>query len=496
MRIAIAGISIEVMLNSPLLTEASAIQHYDRNAIQRGDLWMVRGVLERLSKDSDIEAVPIYWATALPGGPLTQEAYRQVKTETLSRLSAAGPLDGIVLVNHGALEIADLGMDGDTDFVLAIRQQLGPNVPIALALDLHGDMTLELLDAIDGLSVLRTAPHRDDRETGYRAADQLIHVLRNDLKPMKAAVRIPMLIPGEFAVTALPPADSLYGNLPEIDREPGVIEANILTAFAWNDVAWTGATAVVLAKESATIARKQALTLAQKIWERRREFRLQTESMGVKEGLSAASNRNARPFFLSDSGDNTTAGAPGDLTIVLQVALEHSDAGLITVPGITAPETVRTCLSLGAGQRVMLDLGSEHVSGFGNIKRVEGVIEEANPGLSIQGFQPYRSIEGPWARVRFGNVIATFHTERIGVTTPGHLQALGMDPFGEAIHVVKLGYLHPQLEDIAAGHIMLLSDGASNLDLHRLAWSKIQRPMYPLDPEMSWSPEVGLYGDG
>jgi microcystin degradation protein MlrC len=387
-------------------------------------------------------------------------------------------------------------MDGDTDFVLAIRQKLGPKVPIAFALDLHGDMTPELLDAIAGLSALRTAPHRDDRETGYRAADQLIHVLRNGLKPKKAAVRIPMLIPGEFAVTALPPADSLYGNLPEVDGELGVIEANILTGFAWNDVPWTGASAVVLAKERANIARKQALTLAQRIWERRPEFRLQTESMGVKEGLSEAAHRNVRPFFLSDSGDNTTAGAPGDLTIALQAALEQSDSALITVPGITAPEAVRTCLSLGVGQWVTLDLGSEHVSGPGNTKRAEGVVEEVNPGLRVQGFQPYRSIEGPWARVRFGNVIATFHTQRIGVTTPDHFRVLGIDPFGEAIHVVKLGYLHPQLEDIAAGHIMLLSDGASNLDMHRLTWSKIQRPMYPLNPAISWSPEAGLYGDG
>ena len=83
----------------------------------------------------------------------------------------------------------------------------------------------------------------------------------------------------------------------------------------------------------------------------------------------------------------------------------------------------------------------------------------------------------------------------MGMTTPAHFRLLGIDPFRDAIHVVKLGYLHPQLEDIAEGHIMLLDRGASNLDMHRLTWSKIQRPAYPLDAEMSWSPEVGLYGD-
>ena len=209
MRIGIAGISIEVMLNSPVLTEAAAIQQYEPGAMLESDLWLVRGVLERLGEESHIEIVPIYWTTALAGGPLTRELYEQVKAETLRRLCEAGPLDGILLANHGALEVADLEIDGDTDFVLAIRNQLGPMVPIALALDLHGDMTPELLDAVVAASVLRTAPHRDDRDTGRRAADQLLRVLRTGLRPKKAAVQIPMLVPGEMAITSAAPPDAL-----------------------------------------------------------------------------------------------------------------------------------------------------------------------------------------------------------------------------------------------------------------------------------------------
>jgi metallopeptidase family M81 len=49
-----------------------------------------------------------------------RDAYEQIKSETLRRLSDAGRSDGIVLANHGALEVSDLDTDGDTDFVLAI----------------------------------------------------------------------------------------------------------------------------------------------------------------------------------------------------------------------------------------------------------------------------------------------------------------------------------------------------------------------------------------
>lgn len=196
MRVAIVGFSVEIMLASPVETGLPVLQHFTPEQMRHGDVWMVRGVLARLAEEADIEAVPLYWATALPGGPTTPDAYALVKDKTLQLLRENGPFDGIVVVNHGALEVEGLDRDADTDFVSAIRAQAGADMPIAIALDLHGDMTPELLAAGTVFSVLRTAPHRDDKETGYRAADQLIRVIRQGLKPRKAAVRIPMPIPG------------------------------------------------------------------------------------------------------------------------------------------------------------------------------------------------------------------------------------------------------------------------------------------------------------
>jgi microcystin degradation protein MlrC len=158
------------------------------------------------------------------------------------------------VANHGALEIEGLDRDGDTDFIESIRRQVGADVPIGVALDLHGDMTPDLLRAVTVFSVLRTAPHRDDKETGYRAADQVLRVIKNRLTPKRAAVRIPILIPGEIAVTALKPAKELYGSLPAYSAKPGMLEANILVGFAWNDRPWTSATALVVSETDAKAA--------------------------------------------------------------------------------------------------------------------------------------------------------------------------------------------------------------------------------------------------
>jgi microcystin degradation protein MlrC len=493
MRIGIVGLSIEIMLASPVATGKEVLQHYTPEELIRDDVWMVRGMLARLEKEPDVETVPLYWATALPGGAMTADAYEAVKTKTLDLIRDNGPFDALLIANHGALEVDGLDRDADTDFITAIRDLVGPTLPIGVALDLHGDMTPELLEAATVFSVLRTAPHRDDKTTGYRAADQLLRVLREGLKPAKAAVRIPILLPGEIAVTGQPPADVLYGSLPDYDARPGILEANILVGFAWNDRAWTAATALVVSEGDSERAKAEALDLAARIWARRADFKLRMETAEVADGLGRALGAPQHPVYVSDSGDNTTAGAAGDLTLVLQAALDLPRVDDLVVAGITAPKTVAKLLEAGVGSKVTIDLGSEHVSRPKTHRSVEVVVEAGGRDLSLGGFQPYRSKEAGWARVRIGNIIATFHERAIGITTPEHFLAMGISPTDHQAYVVKLGYLHPRLEDIAGRFILLLSDGTSQLDMTRLEWKVLARPTYPLDREFSWNPADGLY---
>jgi microcystin degradation protein MlrC len=492
MRIGVIGLSIEVLLRSPIAIEMGAIQMYSPREMRNNNLWLVRGVLDRLGKETDVEVVPLLWATALPGGQVSRLAYDNVKSESVRRLAAAGPLDGLVVANHGSLEVEGVHGNGDADYVGALRKTTGPDVPISVALDLHGAVTLPLLQAANVFSALRTAPHRDDHQTGCRAADQLLRVIGNRLRPKTAAVRIPILVPGEAAMTDFPPADELYAGLAEIDARPGIMEANIFVGFAWNDLPWTGMTAIVTHETDIDVARRTAQDLAARIWQRRHEFRLRMEIAQTRVGLLAANTSRVRPVYISDAGDNTTAGAPGDLTWVLQEALNIRIEDAVVL-GIFAPKAVLACLSAGAGATVRLELGSEHVSGAKQILAVDAIVEAAGQQLELDGFQPYRNTEGPWARIRLGQIVATLHGAPIGITTPAHLKAMGIDPTAHRIYVVKVGYLHPQLEDIAARHLLLISEGSSHLDMHRLDWHRVIRPMHPLDTAIQWTPEQSTF---
>lgn len=493
LRIAIVGLSVECLIGSPLKTEPADMQIYRGQEMVDGDLWMVRGVLQRLAEDEKAEAVPLMWATGLPGGALTADNYAAIRQETVDLLRQNGPFDGVVVVNHGALEVDGLTVHPDTDFLEAVREAVGPGVAIAASLDLHGHMSARFIELVTVLSALRTAPHRDDRQTGYRATDQLLRVLRTGIKPRIAAVRIPILIAGEAAVTTTEPGASLYAGLADFDARDGIMEANIFVGFAFNDVPWGGMTAIVTSDGDHDLAVSCAQELANGIWQRRHDFILRMETATVEEGVLRVASASEASIFVSDSGDNTTAGAPGDLTGVLQALLDLPAPPRTVVAGITAPNLVQKALQAGIGARIEVTLGDEHISIAGTKKTVTGEIINGGEELHLSGFQPYRSVESAWAAIRFGDVVATFHARPIGVTTPDHFDSMGLDRAAFKAFVVKLGYLHPRIEDIARRHILLLSEGTVSLDLENRDWRHVVRPALPADPDFSWSASASTY---
>lgn len=492
-RIAIVGLSVEALIGSPLKTDADAMQTYRMAELPDSNLWLVRGALDRMNEEADVEAVPLIWSTALPGGALTASNYEAIRNETCELLSKHGPFDGVIVANHGALEVDGYATQADADYLIAVRQVVGADVPIGVALDLHGHMTEAMLQAGTVFSALRTAPHRDDRRTGYRTAHQLLRVIRTGIKPKTAAVRIPILSSGEQAVTTQEPGASLYASLPGYDSRPGIMEANILVGFAFNDTSWTGMTAFVTSDGDLDQAKSAAIDLATQIWDRREEFVLRMETSEMVPGLLLAAESEIKPVYVSDSGDNSTAGAPGDLTTVLQAILSDPRLENSVVAGIYAPKLVQTALAAGKGHSITFELGEEHISLPGQKMTVTGEITDCGEELVLGGFQPYRSAEGSWACIKIGSVLATFHNLPIGITTPKHFTAMGIDPNTHSFYVVKLGYLHPQIEDMAKRHILLLTDGTVSLDLASRQWSHIQRPSHPVDSPFEWAPKNGLF---
>ncbi|MDJ1009233.1 MAG: M81 family metallopeptidase [Paracoccaceae bacterium] len=474
-RIAVLGFSHETMLAAPLPLAGSDIRIWRGSDLCGGGLGTISAMVEALGS-ADVDLLPIMFVRCLPGGPMPRATYAALKAGLRERLEAALPLDGVCVANHGAMELTGLSTSGDTDVLAMVRSVVGPAAKIVVALDLHGHVTPEALSVVDGWAAYRTAPHEDAHETGLAAAALLLRLLADDLRPVTAAVRVPLLLPGECAMTTVEPARSLYARLRDIDRAPGVLGSALLVGFAWNDVPWGGAHVLVTHRDSAEAARTLAEDLAGEVWARRRDFGLAGEVLPVAAGLRQAAEDKGGALYLSDAGDNVTAGATGDLTGVLAAALAEPALSDIAVPGIFAPGAVHRCHGLSPGEAITLTLGAEHRSS-----------PPAPLALSATLLGRGRMNDGAWVRLRAGHVTLTLHETRCAITGPDDLRALGIDPRAHRAYAVKLGYLHPGLAALARRHILLLSDGAAKLDLSHVDYRALPRPVFPLDPLMTWS---------
>ena len=460
MRLAICGIRHETNTFSPL-----------RAGIE--DFRVLRGeeVLADVPRQAfgNVEWAPALVAKAQPHGLVLREAYESMADELVDRLRRSSPVDGVYLDLHGAMEVEDVG-DGERDLVCRVRETVGDEIPIAASLDLHCNLAPEVVEKTNVLTALRTAPHVDRRETQVRAIGHLVRCVEEGIRPLNAIVRLPMLLPGEHAATGVEPARSLYAGLPDVEAQPDVLDASLTIGCAWTDSPFTSAAAIVVS-ENRDAAGAQAECMAQEIWRRRDEFAPDVVTLPVEDVVRRALRETRYPVFLSDSGDNVTAGAAGDVPVVLRTLLEAGARDAV-VAGIADAEAVARCLEAGIGARLTLNVGGKLDAVNGSPLEVTGQVISMNPPR-----------------------IAVFQLDGVRVVlTADRMPFLDLRAFADAnvnpavheIVVVKHGYLAPELREIAGAALMAISPGCTTLALETLPYERIRRPVFPLDEDVEF----------
>jgi microcystin degradation protein MlrC len=472
--VAVCGISLEASTFSPALTTAAMLApRRGRAVLEAWDFWRPGGSLADRA-----EWVGVLQARTIAGGAIPADDYALLKAEILAGLVAAvaeAPLDGVVLDIHGAASVVGLD-DMEGDLAVAVRAAVGPDCLISSGMDLHGNVSRTLAETVDLLTTYRTAPHVDWQETKERAARNLLDRLALPVgrrRPAKAWVPVPILLPGEMTSTRLEPAASLYARVPEIEAKDGILDAGIWIGYPWADEPRNCAVVMVVG-DDAELAWAEADGLAREVWDRREEFGFVAPTGTLDEVLAEAIAAPRTPYFVSDSGDNPTAGGAGDVTWTL--------ARLLASEPLAA-----------SGRRAI----------YASIPDAAGALAAAEAGVGAT----VRLTVGARVDARHappvevaGEVVAVLPTEddlEVVVRTPAvdvvltrrrrpyHLEAdftrLGLDPRRADIVVVKIGYLEPELFDMAADWMLALTPGGVDQDLARLGHRRIRRPMFPLD---------------
>ncbi|MCX6050387.1 MAG: M81 family metallopeptidase [Chloroflexi bacterium] len=470
MRIAFGGISIEATNFSPVPSTLDDFIIYRGEALVASDRYP-------FLKELKAEFVPTLFAQAWPGGAVDAHTYQILKGELLARLTAIGPVDGFYLDLHGAMKVDGMD-DAEADLAADIRAIVGSRARIAASMDLHGNVSQTYVASIDLLTAYRTAPHRDALETRHKACRMLVDAIANATETQIACVPIPVLLSGEATRTDMEPGRHLWGALPEIDKIPGVLDASLFVGFAWVDEPRAHAAAVITGTNTAVIQR-EAQKLAQAYWAARHEFKFGTPVGSIDECIQWALAADEACVFISDSGDNTTAGAVGDIPGCLASLLTHNVPSAV-VAGLTDATAVVACVQAGVGATLALRLGGKLDTAHGQPLPVHGKVISLFDGGREQDRQVVFQV---------ANVKVILTERRSAFTQVSDFTQVGIDPLAHKIVVVKLGYLFPDLLRIAPLAYMALTPGAAAQDLARLPYRRIQRPMYPMDSEMAWAAE-------
>jgi len=472
-RIIVAGIRHESNSFMPYLTTADDFILLRDSAITMDPPWA------RFLIDEGVEIIPTLIAGSGPSGIVSKAAYESFRDEILEAFRNAGPVDGVFLDMHGALHVEEYP-DAQLDFIQEIRKIVGKEILVAASFDLHGNISPGFMEGLNIISAYRTAPHVDGEETQLRTVKLLLEALRKNYQPVVAHLNIPILIPGEKGVTSAEPVKSFYKRLPVISGMEGILDASIFIGMPWTDVYRAGMSVQVVAqdKEYLSLARQQAESLANDIWDQRGNLQFDVKAASIDDAIEMAMASKDSTVFITDSGDNITAGAAGDGTLVLERLLEHqvSDAVLA---GIYDPEAVDQCIKAGEGARLQVAVGGKIDYVYSRPLSITGTV--ASLPAQVPGS------ETPDAVLEVDGVTLVLLSDHRAFTHPDHFQAVGIDPLAHKIVVVKEGYLFQGLRDIAPRAIMALTPGFANQTLENLEYHQVRRPIFPLDPDMTWS---------
>ncbi|GAA0575261.1 M81 family metallopeptidase [Kribbella sandramycini] len=405
------------------------------------------------------------------------EVYEGFAAEIVERIGSAGPLDGLFFDIHGAMSVVGR-VDAEADLAARVRAALGDGVLVSTSMDLHGNVSRELGESVDLITCYRMAPHEDAMESRERTARNLVERLRSGLgKPKKAWVQVPVLLPGEKTSTRIEPAASIYRRVAEIADEPGVLDAAVWVGYAWADEPRCQAAVVVMGDDEQLIA-DRAYELARAYWDARADFEFVAPTGTLHACVAAGLNSTARPFLISDSGDNPTAGGAGDVSWTLRelLTIDELTTGRATAihASITDPDAVAACVAAGVGNPVSVAAGGKVDSG------PAGPVELTGTVFSLSD----DPVGGTVAVVQAGGLHAILTTRRKPYHHLADFTLLGLDPAKTDLVIVKIGYLEPELYDLAADWLLALTPGGVDQDLLRLGHHNIIRPLFPFDPQM------------
>lgn len=463
--------------NGPLYGE-DAIEGY------RGTNYPLAAAIDMAEREGAELIVPIA-ANASPSGPVDDAAFAHICDTILAALTPAP--DAIFLDLHGAM-VSESFDDAEGELIRRIRAAC-PGVPIATALDFHTNLSAEMVENSTIITGYRTYPHVDMYETGERACRTLLRTLKGEIDPVMIWDNRPMLTHMLRQAPSQQPMKDIMDRAIAAEADGEVLNATVLGSFPLADTPHTQFSAVIVADRT-RVAAGQALCneLLDTAWARRADFVFPYEPM--EESVAKAKQLDEGPVILVDHGDNTGAGGAQDGMAVVEEILRQGLTDVIAGP-IYDPEAVAALIDAGVGTRVERSFGGNvDMSALGIARHpltLSGTVTRITDGrFRVTGpMMTGIMIDlGRCVVLDTGPLQLLICERRLEPFDAGCFTHAGLDPTRAKYVLIKSRqHFRAGFEPLARHIVMVAGPGVCSSDYDSFPFTKLKRPIYPLDPD-------------
>lgn len=486
-RIAVAGFQHETNTFAPILTPFETFTD--------GGAWpaMKFGseVIETLSglnlpmggfldEGDDFDIVPILWTFAEPGGYVTDDAFDRIAGMIVDGVTQAGDIDGVYLDLHGAM-VTQSHEDGEAELLRRIREVTGPALPIAVSLDLHGNLSPDFFERASSVAIYRTYPHVDMADTGARARKLLREELERGTPFAKAWRQLDYIIPIQAQSTRREPGGRLYGMLPGLASD-GVSSVDFVFGFPPADVADCGCAVFAYGTDQQAVD-AAADTMISSL--QAAEDELHNPLVAAADAVAKAgqiAGGASKPVLIADAQDNPGAGATGDTTGML-TALVEGGAQKAVIGMLWDPDTAATAHAAGQGAEIEMAIGGRFPQLGTDPFKARVRVEALSDGQFMFTGPMYGGAQanlGPMAALKVLDqdcgvtvVVGSNRTQNADQAIFAHM---GIDPTRQAIVVVKSAvHFLADYEPIAETVIFAESPGANPCQLDRIPFTRLRK---------------------
>jgi microcystin degradation protein MlrC len=468
----------------PVLGTAAALDRFEGTNTSLG------GLIEAAREAGAEITIPIAGG-APPSGPVADAAF-----ETLAGAiteAVAGGCDAVLLALHGAM-VTERHDDGEGALLQRIRA-VAPDVPIALALDFHTNMSRTMVEHATVIAGYRTYPHLDMAETGLRAGRVLVRALRGEVRPVMRMAKLPMLTHTLRQGHDVPPLNDIMARAVAAEARNEVLLCSVFGGFPMADIPHVGFTAVAVSDSDAAAADRLVGELLAAAWQRRADFVYRTEpvAQSIATAGRLAEQPGQGPIVLVDHGDNVFSGGTQDVMATVAEALRQELPDIAIGP-IWDPASVARMVEAGVGREVTLDLGGKTDMAALGLKgqplRVGGRVRRITDGRYTISCPMMTGIEldhGASAVLDTGRAEILVASKRMEPFDLGVFRHAGIEPTAKRYLLIKSRqHFRAGFAPIARHVVLVSGPGVTSSDYGLFQWTKVPRPLYPLDPDTTW----------